>query len=111
VLFLPPGNAEGYGLVVAVVTGASDPGLDVARGIAAAARERLLVLAPMGCVMQGEASVRFLPGSSVQDVVAALGDIRERLIVMTRAGDTAAPDPGSALATARGVPVLVTEPG
>jgi hypothetical protein len=57
---------------------------------------------------EGDPNTRLLPGRTAQDVVAALGDTQERLIVMTRSPD--ADDAGFALAAARGVPVLVTEP-
>ncbi len=108
VLHLPPGTARKQGPIVAVATGADDPGLDVARWIASEAREPLLILAPIGSEMAGEPNVHVLRGTSVQDMVAGLGDVRERLIVVTRADGTE--DPGAALAAARGVPVLVTEP-
>lgn len=108
VLHLPPNAPRKGGPIVAVAANPSDPGLEVARWIATEAHERLLVLAPAGTVIESEPDIRFLPGSSDRDVVAALGDIQERLIVMTRSPD--AEDPGSALAAARGVPVLVTEP-
>jgi len=108
VLFLPPNIGRKHGSIVAVVGSAIDANLDVARRIALHAREQLLVLAPVGSVIAGETNIRTLLGTATQDVVAALGDMRERLIVMTRVD--AAEDLGSALAAARGVPVLVTEP-
>ena len=108
VLFLPPNVGRKHGSIVAVAGSAADANLTLARGIAIQAREPLLVLTPAGSLMAGEPNIRTLPGTATQDVVAALGDLRERLIVLTRADDTE--DPGSALAAARGVPVLVTEP-
>ena len=108
VLFLPPNIGRQHGSIVAVAGSAADANLDLARRIALQAREQLLVLAPIGSVIAGEPNIRILPGTATQDVIAALGDMQERLIVMTRADDTE--DPGSALAAARGVPVLVTEP-
>ena len=66
-------------VIVAVAASAADPALDVARWIATEARERLLVLAPTGTVIEGGSDVRFLPGTSDQDLAAILGDIRERL--------------------------------
>jgi hypothetical protein len=82
VLYLPPRPGPRHGPIVALATGPDDPAVAVARSIAASARERLLV------------------GSD-------LGDVRERLIVMTR-DDHAAP---AEIARDRGVPVLVVEPG
>lgn len=108
-LFLPARAGRSHGLVVAVASNLGDPGLDVARRIAALGRERLLVLAPLGSDIDGDIAPGLLGGRSAADVIAALGDARERLIVMTRADDDA--EPGLELATARGVPVLVVEPG
>jgi hypothetical protein len=108
VLFLPPNIGRKHGSIVAVAANAADNNFDVARRIALQAREQLLVLAPVGSVLAGEASVRILPGTGAQDVVAALGDSHERLIVLTRADDTEGV--GSVLAAARGVPVLMMEP-
>lgn len=108
VLFLPPTVGRKHGPIVAVAASAADASLDIARRIATEAREPLLVLAPTGSGIAGEANIRSLPGTATQDVVAVLGDARERLIVMTRSDDT--DDAGFALAAARGVPVLVMEP-
>jgi hypothetical protein len=108
VLFLPPNIGRRRGSIVVVAGGAADPNLDVARQIALQAREQLLVLAPVGSVIAGEPNIRTVTGTATQDVVAALGDSRERLIVLTRADD--AEDHGAVLAAARGVPVLMTEP-
>jgi hypothetical protein len=92
VLYLPPMAGRRHGPVVAVVTGGDDPSLPVARVIAAQGRESLVV-------------ERVLAGTAPADIAAALGDMRERLIVMTRGrGD------GSELAAVRGVAVLVVEP-
>jgi len=104
VLFLPPDTARRRGLIVVIVTGAEDPSLAIAQRIAARGRERLLVLASSGVEVDGD--VRVLPGRTAQDVMAAIGDARERLIVMTRDGSGA----GAELAAARGVPVLLVEP-
>lgn len=118
-LFLPPHTGRPRGLIVGVAAGAGDPSLEVARGIAAVGREPLLVLAPMGSEIvegegRGEIAPRILRGTSAQDMMAALGDTRERLIVMMRADDTevasTGTEPGAELSAARGVPVLVVEP-
>jgi hypothetical protein len=66
------------------------------------------VLAPAGTAIEGGLDIRFLPGTSDQDVIAALGDIRERMILVTRTSDIE--DSGFPLAAARNVPVLVMEP-
>lgn len=123
-LFLPPHIGRPHGLIVGVASGAGDPSLEVARRIATLGRERLMVLAPVdievalhlvgGSEAGGETIPRILRGNSAQDMVSALGDTKELLIVMTRAdgAELADPgtDPGAELAAARGVPVLVIEP-
>ena len=108
VLHLPAAERRHTGSVVAIAAGAADPGLELARWIATEAHEPLLVLALPGSVIEGEANLRPLAGNSAHDITAVLGEVQERLIVMTRAAETE--DPGSALAAARGVPVLVLEP-
>ncbi len=109
VLFLPSGAVRSHGVVVSVAGGAADPGLAVARRIAADSHESLLVLGSGG----DEPATRPFRGASAQDIVVALGDTRERLIVVTRGGPAANADLaefGATLAAARGVPVLVVEP-
>jgi hypothetical protein len=101
VLFLPPSAGRPHGPVVAVLSGAEDPSLAVARRIADQGKERLLVLGT-----SGEAAIQVPPDATPDDIVAALGDTRERLIVITRDGS----EEGAELAVARGVPVLVVEP-
>ena len=106
VLFLPPRAGRHHGVIAVVAAGADDPALDAARRISAQEREGLVVLAPIGSGVDGDGIVRLLPDNSVQDVVAALGDTKERLIILTRDGMGEAAD----LAAARGVPVLMLEP-
>jgi hypothetical protein len=115
-LFLPPRVSRAHGLIVAVTSGAADPALAVARQVATAGNERLLILAPAGSDVASDAAVRFFNGDTAQDVAAALADTTESLIVMTRNDQThndqthganEATDLGPLLAAARGVPVLV----
>ena len=54
--------------------------------------------------------VRLLSAHSRDEIIAALGDTEERLILMTRGPGASLADVGPALAAARGVPVLVIEP-
>jgi len=89
VLYLPPVMVRRHGPVVAVAARDDDPSLAVARVIAA----------------RGEESLVVVEGSTEYDIAAALGDTRERLIVMTR-GEAGGPE----LAAMRGVAVLVVEP-
>jgi hypothetical protein len=113
-LLLPPVSGRAHGAIVAVARRADDPGLAVARRIATQVHERLLVLAPDGNVISGGTEIRYLPGETAQDVLAALGDTRERLIVLTRAAGAPPEDEevdlATTLAAAREVPVLVVEP-
>jgi hypothetical protein len=104
-LFLPAQSVRRQGAVVAVIATAEDPALEVARRIAVQEREQLLVLAPFDGGIEGNEPVRALAGRSVPDVLAALADARERLIVLTRIGTGA----GAELAAARGVPVFMLE--
>jgi hypothetical protein len=80
VLYLPPRPGRRSGPIVAVTNGV----LAVAQSIAQLGHERVVMV----------------------DNVAALGDLRERLIVMSRDDDV----PPGTLAHDRGVPVLVVEP-
>jgi len=103
VLNLPPKPGRRHGPIVAAINGADDPTLPVARLIASQSHERLLVLTA------GERAARFLPSTAPGDIETALGDLRERLIVVTR---TVTPERRGAwtdLAAVRGVPVLVIE--
>jgi nucleotide-binding universal stress UspA family protein len=100
VLLLPPEGgssaARTRGPVVAVVSGAGDPGLAVAQRIAAR--------------VGGGEVVRVASGRSAGEIIAALGDARERLIVLTRTENARLGDVAAALVAARGVPVLLVEP-
>jgi hypothetical protein len=109
----PGGSRAGNQAIVAVVSGPDDPGLAIARRIAAQSRARLLVLTRAPLPDEAGVAVRHFSGGGARDITAALGDTRERLIVMTRepARDESESDnTGSALAAARGVPVLMLEP-
>jgi hypothetical protein len=119
VLLLPPDAGRTRGPVVAVVSGAGDPGLEVAQRIAAQriASQRtdgLVVVAigrsDIGTGPGGGAVVRVASGHSAGEIIAALGDVRERLIVLTRTENVRLGDIAAGLAAARGVPVLLVEP-
>jgi hypothetical protein len=108
VLFLPPAVGRRHGMIVALIEGEADPGLELARRIAAQQREGLLVVALEGG--EDDAAGKRLAANSVQDIVAALGEVKERLIVMTNRGGGGIASQAAVLAGARGVPVLVVEP-
>jgi hypothetical protein len=103
VLHLPPKVPRARGPVAAVVTDANDPALAVARAIAALGHERLLVLSANETGVDD--TIRLPAAAGVSDIVSALDQTRERLIVLTRDGACVV---ARELAAARGVPVLVT---
>jgi hypothetical protein len=114
VLFLPRVAGPGRGPVVALAMDRDDPSLATARRIATRGRETLVVLTPQGSALcseigDDEGTIRCI-GTAVADMAAALGDTRERLIVITRAEAAAQAGVGLALGAARGVAVLVVEP-
>jgi hypothetical protein len=99
VLHLPPKVPRARG----PVTDANDPALGVARAIAALGHERLLVLSANETGVDD--TMRLPAAAEVTDIVSALDQTRERLIVLTRDGACVV---ARELAAARGVPVLVT---
>ena len=123
VLLVPrhPGRRAG---AVAVVAGpAGDPALPLAARIAVAAHDRLLVVqipdgggsaaeqqfqaSELG-ILPDRMTVRNAGGCDADDVLRALGDAGERLVVLTRAARVhLGIDDASHIARARNVPVLV----
>jgi hypothetical protein len=114
------------GVVAAVLADAGDPSLVPAARVAVNSGARLLALLPNGDVVMADRAVqralalgvpgphmaiRSLGGLHAEDVLHALGHIRERLVVLTRdasaAGELAA---ALRIAADRGVPVLLVEP-
>jgi hypothetical protein len=127
VLLLPAHLKPRPGYVVAVLTDATDASLDVACGIATAANEGVMILLTepvpeaaadslkdrahaLGVPLEW-IKLRTAQGTQAGDVLHALADLRERLIVMTRSasalGDSVS---ASHIATARRVPLLLLEP-
>ena len=123
VLLLPLGVSSREGPVVAVLTDPADEALDVACAIATAAGERVAFVCAGESVSEQVAdrakalglhgrrlTLRRMRGVQADDVLHALGDLKERLIVMTRgalpAADTAS---ASRIATQRGVPLLLVD--
>lgn len=121
VLVLPHRIARTAGPVVAVAAGPADPSIRVALGLAAALKERLIVLtrfdADMSVELISEANrlgvaveriAALGPASDVFTAVSFLPAARERLRVVTGSG---IPDDALRLfSTLRGVPLLVVEP-
>jgi hypothetical protein len=122
VLMLPPRVARKHGAIVAIARTSGDPSIDVARSIAAAANERLVVLfsdksqagAAAGETSPGQFEKISLPASalaSVQALSAILDRLGERMIVLMR-GTLGAGDESllKDLGALRRIPVLILEP-
>ncbi len=125
VMLVPQVMTRRTGPVAAVVCAESDPALDVAARIAAAAGEPLLLLVSGSSELAKSAAeraraagvsarrivTRGVHGVTAEDVVQGLGTSNERLVVLTR-GACGADDAAvsSHIAASRGVPVLVVEP-
>ncbi|HEY7665307.1 MAG TPA: hypothetical protein VH934_19490 [Xanthobacteraceae bacterium] len=118
VLLVPSRIARTAGPIAAVISGPEDPGLHFALAIAAAAKERVIALAPVypnaRAAIRGlaeAAGVRLEAGPTIHEpfdvaaLLAQLGDLNERLLVMSRG---AVGDRGVAtIASRRGIPVLL----
>jgi hypothetical protein len=95
-VLLVPGRIARYsGAIVAIASGPDDPSVEVAKAIAAAADEDLVVI---------ETSKSATPIAS--NIATALQYANERLVVMTRQDDNTA----LAVASMRKVPILIVEP-
>jgi hypothetical protein len=127
VLLLPAGFAPRHGSVVALLSSADDPSLTPAVQIAVRAKEDLLLLLPQDGesivrdaeqravalgMTRSRVVIRQLSALQAEDVLHALGQARDQLIVVTR---HALPAGGiveaSRIAATRGVPVLLVAPG
>jgi hypothetical protein len=118
VMVVPSWIARTAGPIAAVISGPEDPSVSTALAIAAAAKERLIVLGPAdsnareAIATRAEAAgVRLEAGPDIErpadlsTLLAQLGRLNERLLVMSRGavGDRRAPT----IASLRGVPVLL----
>lgn len=126
VLLLPGVWQPRSGPVVAMLSDAADPALEVAARIVAAGEEGLLLLisgdAPEATRPAVERAVRLgipreriteqvIGKADVEAAMIALDDVRERLIVVTRSDTGPGSVAGTArLAAVRRTPVLVVEP-
>jgi hypothetical protein len=121
VLFIPNRVARTAGPVVAFAMNSDDPSIRSALTIAAAAKERMIAVGPLGrdahvaiAGLARTAGVGVEPGAFVQEPIAApglatsLSLLNARLLVMSRDGLEATLP--AALASLRGIPVLVVEP-
>ena len=124
VMLVPPHIVRTKGPIIAITASPEDPSMQVAAGIAAAAKEELVVIRADGQSAEEDLQIRSLAadaGLAIERIAAAkielsdpntctqaFGHMQERLIVMTRGAFQE--NMASTLATARRVPVLVVEP-
>jgi hypothetical protein len=127
ILLLPTGLKARHGAIVAILTDAGDPTLDMASKLTETAKESLVILLPepaesdtadkleasakdrahaMGAP-PARINVRFVHDGGPDAALHALAGTQERLIIMARAAST--PATASRIAVARGVPVLLVE--
>jgi hypothetical protein len=126
VMLLPQRIARRAGPVATLAATPTDPGLRVAAGIAAAARERLLLLLPPGLapgeqhaavaaaaraarLSEDQVVTRGLRDLTADAILDALEGARERLLVLSRASARAA-QATPPLTAVRGVPALLIGP-
>jgi hypothetical protein len=118
VMVVPSRIARTAGPIAAVISGPDDPSIRTALAIAAAAKERMIAFGPLGSTVRDSiaeladaAGVRVEVGPGMQEpldvstLLARLGRVNERLLVMSRGalGDRRVP----MLASRRGVPILL----
>jgi hypothetical protein len=125
VLYLPRRIARARGPVVAIATSLDDPSIASAALFAAAAKETLIVIdaferdagevpkiASESGVSVGRLTVAPKALTDLRSLSSAIEDLKERMIVVARGtfgeGDGEKP---AELASLRGVPVLLVEPG
>jgi hypothetical protein len=122
VMIVPSRVARVMGPIVAVATGADDPSIDAAMGIAAAAHDRLIVVGPFdksgsNTTLPARAAsagvrvdfIRSMKGPLQAAALAGfLHEVKERLIVMRRG--TLTDDAASNVAALRSTPVVILEP-
>jgi hypothetical protein len=120
VMVVPSRIARTSGPIAAVISDPDDASVRSALAIAAAAKEKVILLAPPGlgvgasiAELAGIAGVRIEAGPAIRDPVDAssllrqLAHLNERLVVMSRGViDKGAPT----VASRRGIPVLLTKP-
>lgn len=119
VMVVPSRIARTAGPIAAVISGPEDPGLHFALAIAAAAKERVIALAPAWANARAAihelaeaAGVRLEAGPSIHEpldvaaLLTQLGDLNERLLVISRGtvGERRVPT----IASHCGIPVLLT---
>jgi hypothetical protein len=98
VLLVPCRIARQSGVVVAIATEPGDPSIEVAKAVASAANAELVVVETFKTAGR--------PPATLSEIGAALGNVIERLIVVSRTDES----PLAAIAALRRVPILIVEP-
>ena len=120
VLLVPARVARHSGSIVAIATEPEDPSIEVAKAVAVAAKEELVIVEAFRSAGTNPASitdpstkipVRRIPltgpgMANESGIWSALGRVRERLVVMTRSEKY----PLWSIASMRQVPILIVEP-
>jgi len=120
VLLMPRQIARQSGAIVAIATEPNDLSIEVAKSVAAAAKEELVVIESFKSTVSSHTlakysasriQVRRIPAAEHQlantsNIGSALSQVRERLVVITRSDDYSP----LAIATMRHVPILIVEP-
>jgi hypothetical protein len=120
VLLVPRHIARQSGAIVAIATEPNDLSIEVAKAVAAAAKEELVVIKSFKSTVSSDTLTKYSPSgiqvrrmpvaeyelANTSNIGSALGQVRERLVVITRS-DNYSP---LAIATMRHVPILIVEP-
>jgi hypothetical protein len=123
VMLVPQGGRWRPGPIVAIATAPDDLSIDVAAGVAAAAREELVVVEGSGqtrksrigpMAAQGEPDVRCLQVANISsldnpEIIGVLESLHERLVVIDHHAFGVAP--AVTLAARLGVPILMVSDG
>ena len=125
VLLMPRQIARQSGAIVAIATEPNDLSIEVAKSVAAAAKEELVVIESFKSTVSSHTPAKYSPAkysasriqvrripaaehqlANTSNIGSALSQVRERLVVITRSDDYSP----LAIATMRHVPILIVEP-
>ena len=116
----PVRSREQSGAIVAIATEPDDLSIEVAKAVAAAAKEELVVIESFKSAVSSHTPAKYSASriqvrriaaaehelANTSNIGSALSQVRERLIVITRSDDYSP----LAIATMRHVPILIVEP-
>jgi hypothetical protein len=120
VLLVPRQIARQSGAIVAIATEPDDLSIEIAKAVASAAKEELVVIESFESAVSSHTPAKYSASrihvrrivaaehelANTSNIGSALGQVRERLIVITRSDDYSP----LAIATMRHVPILIVEP-